>query len=189
MGLLRSDNKLYAPVSASFDTQTGLIHAHIDKVDYGFVDQPVRYHGKTFQPKNELHITLVNQDAGTILKHMESHPYDLNDIQDMVFSADFSFFRRAEFYYVEERPGVETIIQMVEVPRLRVFLMDLSKLIGRGLLLPHTHVTLYTRGTEIGISLPDQHTFQQLARIQILPAEVQLAKGSSNRSGIDQGLA
>ncbi len=190
MTLLRSDEtNMHSPVSASFDPQTGFLLAHIDKVDYSFVDEPVRYQGKTFQPKSELHITLINQDAGAVLKHLESHPDDLDDIQDLVLSADFSFYKLGQFFYVVERPGVEAIIQLVDVPGLRPFFKDLSKLVGQGFIVPPTHVTLYTRGTEKGISLPDQHTFQQLARGQVLPSEVQRLAEASPRAGADQGLA
>jgi hypothetical protein len=188
MGLLRSDEtNTHSPVSASFDVQTGLILAHLDKVDYGFVDEPVRYQGKTFQPKSELHITLVSQDAGAILKHLESHPDDIDEIQDLVFLADFTFFKLGEFYHVEEQPGVEAIIQMVEIPGLRAFFKDLSKLVGQGFIVPPTHVTLYTRGTVKGISLPDQQAFQQFARAKIIPGEVQVAQQRTS-PGAEQGL-
>jgi len=190
MGLLRSDeNNLHSPVSASYEMETGNILTHLDKVDYGFFDQPVRYQGKTFKPKAELHITLISQDSATILKHLESHPDDFYDIQDLVRSTDFSFYKLDQFYYVEEQPGVETIIQMVGIPRLSSFLKDLSSVVGKGFIVPPTHVTLYTRGTEKGISLPDQNTFQQLARRRIRPDEVQRPGASSSPSGADQGLA
>lgn len=190
MALLHSDEtNPHSPVSAFLDPRTGILLAHLDKVDYEFIDEPVRYQGKTFQPKDELHITFISQDAAAILKHLESHPENLDDIQDLILSGDFAFYKLGQFYYVEERPGVETIIQMVDVPGLRPFFKDLSKIVGQGFIVPPTHVTLYTRGTEKGISLSDQHTFHQLARAQILPGEVQRTRGTSARAGSDQGLA
>jgi len=190
MGILRSDDtNAHYPVSTTFDPQTGLIAAHVDKVDYGFVDQPVRYRGKTFQPKSELHITIVSEDAGIILKHLESHPDDVIDINDLLLSTDWSFIPLDEFYYVEEKPGVETIIQLVELPGLRSFLKDLSRLTGQGFILPPMHITLYTRGMEKGISIPDQNKFQELAKARILPGEVRLEEDSPARPGDEQGLA
>ena len=50
----------------------------------------------------------------------------MDDFDDAVYSADWSFYKKNEFYYVEEEPGVETIIQMVEMPMLHHFLKDIS---------------------------------------------------------------
>lgn len=190
MGILRSDEiNLHTPVTTTFDQQTGLIKAHLDMVDYGFVNQPVRYLGKPFQPKQELHITIVSQDAGIILKHLENHPDDVDDVQDLILSTDWSFSMLDDFFYVQEKPGVETIIQMVDIAAIRSFFKDLSKLIGQGFILPPTHVTLYTRGTEEGISLPDQQSFQQKVKNQIQPGEVRLEQDRTLRPGPEQGLA
>ncbi len=160
------------PVSTIFDRRTGIIRAHLDKVDYGYVDQAVRYQGRIFQPKSELHITIVSEDAGVLIKHLESHPDHLDEIQDLVLSANWECNKLDEYYHVVDRPEVETIIQMVEMPGLRQFFRDLSKLVGQGFLLPPVHVTLYTRGTEAGITLPDQQSFQRRVRTRILPWEV-----------------
>ncbi len=189
MGILRSDEiNLHSPVSTTFDERTGWILAHLDKVDFGYVDQPIRYLGRTFQPKQELHITIVSQDGGLILKHLENHPDDIDDIQDLVISIDWTYSKLDEFFHVQAAPDVESIIQMVEISALRGFFKDLSKVIGQGFVLPPTHVTLYTRGTEKGIPIPDQQNFQQLVKGEIQPDEVRLVEDASARRN-EQGLA
>ena len=76
---------------------------------------------------------------------------------------------------------METIIQIVEIPELHSFLRDLSKLTGHGFSVPPIHITLYARGTEKGIPIPDQQSFQQLVKAQILPEEVRAEKKSPPR--------
>ncbi len=190
MGILRSDEiNTHSPVSTTFDERTGFILAHLDKVDFGYVDQPIRYLGRIFQPKEELHITIVSQDAGLILKHLENHPDDIDDILDLVISIDWTYSKLDEFYHVQAKPDVETIIQMVEIPALRGFFKDLSKLIGQGFILSPTHVTLYTRGTDKGIPIPDQQSFQQLVKGEIQPNDVRLAEDASAGRRNEQGPA
>lgn len=172
MSMMRSlDGDLHAPVSATLNTETGIILVHLDKIDYGYMDQAVRYLGKVFQPKSELHITIVSQDAEQILKYLNNHPQD-GSLQDLILSTDWSFRKLEQFYHVVEAPEVETLIQMVELPMLQAFFKDLSKLVGRGFELPPTHVTLYTRGTEKGISLPNQIVFKELAKTSMRPREL-----------------
>lgn len=198
MSMLRSLNSdLHAPVSATLNTETGIILVHLDKVDYGYMDQAVRYLGQVFQPKSELHITIVSQDAEHILKYLNDHPQDSGNLQDLILSTDWSFRKQEQFYHVVESPEiateagipVETIIQMVELPMLQAFLKDLSKLVGRGFELPPTHVTLYTRGTEKGISLPNQIVFKELVKASMRPRELwPIEETPPAGPGNDQGL-
>jgi hypothetical protein len=181
MAALRADQiHRYTPVSASFDRRTGMIVTHIDKIDFGFIDRPVRYQGLLFQPKRELHITIISKDAGVIMAHLTRHPEDVEDILDLVVSTNWSFYRLNTFYYVQEKPEVETIIQMVEIPALQSFLGELSRLAGHGFLMPPTHITLYERGAEKGIAIPDQHSLQHLMKTQIQPQEVRTDRKLTN---------
>lgn len=174
------------PVSASFDPLTGFVLVNIDKISYQYLDQPVHYQGKLFQPKEELHITIISDDAGTILKHLENRPDDQAGINDLVLSSNWSYRKLPKFYYVTEEPDKETIIQMVDMPGLRQFLMDLSKLIGHGLTVPPTHVTLYMRGTDKGIGIPSTAAFEDLIRADVEPEEIQPTRGPAAKSGADQ---
>ena len=161
-------------VNASFDPETGIIQINLDKVTYGFVDQAVRYQDNQLQPTSELHITILSQDAPVLLKHLEDHPDDLNDIQDLVVSSAWTYLRQGQYYFVEEAPDVVAIIERVEVPELTQFLRDVSKLVGKGLTLPPTHVTLYTLGTEKGIGMASQTEFDQKIKGPVQLEEMEL---------------
>lgn len=184
---LPDPGNLHFPVTALFDAQTGSVLVHLDKTEYGYFDQPVRYQGKLFQPKSELHITIISEDAEIIRRHLKNHPEDIDEIDDAVFSSDWSFYKKNEFYYVEEEPDVETIIQMVEVPMLHYFLKDISGLAGHGFVVPPTHVTLYTRGTEEGIGLPNTTVFHERVKAPVVPGELHLDWGHSGEPAADQG--
>lgn len=184
--LTRGDNQ--QPVGAVFDPQTGYIVVNIDKIHYAYLDRPVRYRGIVFQPKQELHITIISQDAGMLLKRLENYPEDAAAIQDLVVSDSWEYRKLPEWYYVAEAPDKETIIQMVELPGLHAFLRELSKLVGQSMTIPPTHVTLYTRGTERGISIPDQAAFKDLVRASLQPEELMPIDDASTNPGVEQTI-
>ncbi len=183
------EEQLKTPVSAAFDPETGSVVVNIDKIGYGYFDQPVRYQGKIFQPKGELHITIVSQDAEALKKHLAKAPEDQEEIDDLVLSTDWSYRKRTDLYYIAKDPDTESIIQMVDVPMLEAFLKDLSKLVGQGIVLPPTHVTLYVRGTEKGIGIPNEAVLKELVKAPVQPEDVQPADSPSQKPGADQGLA
>jgi hypothetical protein len=188
MTILHSDeSELRAPVTTTLNTETGKVVVHLDKVEYGFFNQPILYQDRLFQPKSELHITVISKDsANLLLNYMTSHPEDKDEIQELILVTDWSYHKLNKFYYVEEEPGVETIIQMVDVPALTNFFKDLSKQVGQGFILPPTHVTLYTRGTEKGISLPNRELFEERVKTVLLPVELHPVEDQPGTFGLDQ---
>lgn len=183
------DGDLHAPISATLNTETGYILVHLDKIDYGYMDQAVRYLGKVFQPKSELHITIVSQDAEHIMKYLDAHPQETSSLNDLILSTDWSFRKLEQYFHMAEDAENESIIQMVELPMLQTFLKDLSKLVGRGFELPPTHVTLYTHGNEKGVSLPNQILFKERMKSPMRPREL-WPVGETPPAGLgsDQGL-
>lgn len=175
------------PVNKDFNPETGNILVSVDKVDYEYDDRAVEYQGRVFTPKSELHITIVSmEDAEELRRFLEKTPDGTQSVWDILDETDFSFRKLDQFYHVVESPGVETIIQMVEIPMLETFFRSMSGLVGRGFLLPPTHITLYMRGTSIGIALPDQEVFRERAKAQILPGELQFQDGDY-RTDLDTG--
>lgn len=171
------DDHLRQPAKTVLDPQTGYVVVQLNKAEYGYHDEPVLYQGRVFQPKPELHITIVSADAAEAVRSfIERRPDDAVHIQEIVDETRWVFRELDAFYHVMESPEVETIVQMVEVPHAAEFFSRLSGLVGQGFVLPPTHVTLYMRGTEKGIGLPTPTVFDQLARGAITPAEVSPAR-------------
>lgn len=174
------DDHLRQPARVVFDPDTGFLVVQINKAEYGFHEAPVLYQGRVFQPKSELHITVISADAAEeVRSFIARKPDEAVQVQEMVDETRWVFRELDSFYHVVESPGVETIIQMVDVPYMAEFFSRLSGLVGRGFILPPTHVTLYVRGTEKGIGLPNQTVFDQLVQNGIHPNEIQPAPGGT----------
>ncbi len=160
------------PVSAELVKDTGYLVVNIDKASYTFLDRPVRWDNRIFQPKIELHITIISQDAEKVLRATAENAEMLARVQNLVSHTDWRFHKLSDFYHIVETPGVETLIQMVALPALPAFFEELSSLLGEHFHLPPTHVTLYTLGTEKGIGLPTRAVFEELTRSRVDPAAV-----------------
>jgi hypothetical protein len=182
------DQNLLRPLNAELVPETGYLVVILDMQDYGFIEQPVRYQGRLFQPKSELHITIISQDGEKVTRHLEDDPKTLGPLQELIQGNDWRFRKLPAYYHVVEAPDVETIIQMVEIPGLEGFLRALSGMLGQELVRPPTHVTLYTRGTEKGIGLPTQEAFQELVKAEVQPQELQGSADAPDNLGADQGL-
>lgn len=162
-GLASQDHKFHAPKDTFFDDQSGYLIVQLDKDTYGLPDTEVSYRGQTFQPKEELHITIVSSEAAeNVQETLEQQPQAVEQVKHSIEETDWSYRKRERFYHVVEEPGVESIIQIVEVPGVEPFFDELSRITGKRLELPPTHVTLFTRGNPKGIGLPTQEVFDRL---------------------------
>lgn len=177
------DDHLRQPAKTVFDPQTGFVVVQLNKAEFSYNETPVRYQGRVFSPKAELHITVISADAAEAVRSfIERQPDDAVHVQEIVDETRWVFRELDSFYHVVESPEVETIIQMVDMPYMAEFFSRLSGLIRQGFILPPTHVTLYMRGTEKGIGLPTQTVFDQLVQSPIRPEELQPAQGGSAAS-------
>jgi hypothetical protein len=104
-------------------------------------------------------------------QYIQQHPENLSVLHGLIDSIRWSYRKLEAFYYIQEGEE-ETIIEMVEMPELQSFFSELSRLIGQGLVLPPTHVTLYMRNSEKGIGLPTGEVFERLARAKIRPEDL-----------------
>lgn len=178
MGVLPESGEGYeTPKGVIFDEETCHFVVDVDPEMYGYTARAVRYNGKTFQPKDELHITILSNGTAEALKeHLDGHPGDFDLVQGHINHTGWVFKKEARYYHVVEDPGMETIIQMVEVQALDAFLESLAHIIGRELPKPPTHVTLYTMGVERGIALPDQETFDRLVQEEVSAGDIIVAE-------------
>lgn len=164
--------QMLRPTNVVFIPETGFVVAEVSKIDFGYIDQEAHYQDRVFAPKSELHITIVSRDAADrVLRQIQNQPGDDSRVQEVITSTDWSFRKLDSFHFAAE-DDCETIIQMVEMPGLAGFFQDLAHITGGGYILPPTHITLYMRGTEIGIGLPTPSVFNALVKAQILPGEI-----------------
>lgn len=168
--LISQEHELHPVQDVSFEKDSGHLVAQLDKRAFGLEAEGVLYRGKHFQPKDELHITILSSGAAEKVKqHLERHPQDEDRIRRLINSAGWSYKKIGRFYHIQAEPGVESLIQMVELPGLEQFFHELRSIVGADLPLPPTHVTLYTRGDPHGIGLPTRPVFEQRVQAEVTP--------------------
>jgi HAD superfamily hydrolase (TIGR01662 family) len=144
----------------------------LDQKVYGYIARPVRYRGEVFQPKSELHITILSQGtAEKTRQYLQSDTDGEQKIRSLIASSEWAYRQQDKYFYVKDEAGNESIIQMATVPGLEQFLRQMERLSGESLEWPPTHVTLYTRGDPKGIGLPDQLTFERDVKTEVHPDE------------------
>jgi hypothetical protein len=152
-----------------FDEKSGFLVINVDMDAYGYSREEVEYRGNTLQPKDELHITILSKDAAdSVGSYLEDHPDDRERVRRLVEETDWKFHKTGELFYVQEEEGVETIIELVDMPELEGFFRKLSRILDEDLEVPPVHVTLYMRGTDKGIGLATQEEFENLAVEEVL---------------------
>lgn len=133
---------------------------------------PVMLHGCRFQPKRELHVTLVGTVLGACLQAaMEDGRLDEAGIAAAFAGQSWQCARAGPCMRLERRgesagPGATivaaSLIERIELPAMDGFHADLGRLLGASLDVPPPHVTLYTRGDDAGIGVPDEATLAAL---------------------------
>jgi hypothetical protein len=171
----QSEN-LLAPQAVYFEEEEAYLVLHLDMADFDLQPTQVDFRGKSFQPKDELHITILSRRAASAVQdHLEENPGDSPQIHRLIEQTDWSYRQEDHFFHVVEEPGVESIIQLVQVLALQSFFQELSRIIAQDLEPPPAHVTLYTFGDPKGIGIPTQADFEQLVVEEIDLAELQPA--------------
>jgi hypothetical protein len=170
---------LLRPQRASFDPAEGYLILELDLQSFYLHPEGVRFEGRHFEAKDEIHITILSRDAAeAVRQHLERYPQDEEQVRQLVDETIWDYRKLDSFYYIQEEPEVETIVQMVKVPGVDTFFKQVGQLVGQELELPPTHVTLYMRGTEKGIGIPTQAEFERLAQKQIRLEELKTEQGN-----------
>jgi hypothetical protein len=176
-GLSAGDRKLIEPARISFDEDDGYLFVKIDLDEYGYLKTRVKYQDSVLEPKDELHITVISQDgAQRLANFMQENREGREKVKSLVEGTDWSFRKQDHFFWIQEEEGVETVIQMVEVPGMVDFFRSLSEITGLDLKPPPAHVTLFMRGTEKGIGLSNRDVFEQITKIKIELDDLEVLK-------------
>lgn len=146
----------------------------LDRNEFGLGEDKVRLDGRMFDPKEEVHITLIGKDLGAQLDiAMQKNPEKEALIASIIDQADWSFDNRNRMYHIQKEKQIadgfgklatataESIVVLVDVPALGSLYDTISTALGETHGLPLAHVTLYTRVDPQGIGLPNQAAFDQ----------------------------
>ena len=160
------------------------------KEDFGLSEAKIQFRDKIFDPKKEVHITVVSRKLGQELgEAIEVNPRLNIPLMQAVKEArwhkqDWSYRKKDEMYHLSRDSAqvnprgeievihAESIILMVEAPGVDKFYEELSGLLGKDIEVPPVHVTLYTHGDTVGIGLLTQAAFEAFATGRVFPDEL-----------------
>ena len=163
-----------------FDPTTGYFLLQLSKEDVGLGDQPVTYQGQTFQPKDEVHITILgSRSADQIAQEIERDGSLKDALREVIEGTEWRYKLRDEWYHVvreDEEPYAESIIRMAEVPPLDDFYRQVEELTGVEVPPRPAHVTFYTLHDESGIGIATREQFERRVIGPVDPAALSVAK-------------
>lgn len=152
-----------------FDRESGALLLRLD-------EEPVRFAGRRFQPKSEVHIPLIGKDLGaTILDAAGQDETVLDQLQAAVRETDWRYRLTDTWVHVSARQPdggpAETIIPMAELPELGAFYRQLGTILGRAVAVPPAHVAVYTRNEPGGIGLANAEALRRAVVRAVEPRE------------------
>lgn len=132
---------------------------------------PVDIEGLRFEPKRELHVTLIGHALGADLRAALRTRCDAR-VRALFASLDWRHRRLGAFHLIEKharrddgRMGrVASVVELIEMPAMAGFHGALGALLGRELPSPPPHVTLYVHGKASGIGVPTPRALRQWGR-------------------------
>lgn len=156
-------------VEPDFNRENGFFVLQLSKEEVGLGEEAVTYQGKTFQPKEEVHITIFGSRLSKELAEaMADDPALGRRLQAAVRETDWSYQLHDEWYHVVDGEE-ETIIRMAGVPPLADFYRRVQRMSGVEISARPTHVTLYTYNSPKGIGIATEEEFRQLVVGELSP--------------------
>ncbi len=146
--------------------------------------------GVAFDPKPELHVTLVGGGLGDELHAVLGERYLAAASRAGFEQLDWSFVRGGRWLMLCKRARVDgewkefrSVIERVEMPAMARFHFALGQLLGRELALPPPHMTLFTAGRAKGIGVANGRQLRSYAVREVGAEELGFPCGSDTASG------
>ena len=131
-----------------------------------------------FDPKSELHVTLVGSALGRELRatfgaSVAARVREARGALDWHFerSGRCLLLRKSRVEHGHVRVA-HSIIELIDLPAMAPFQRALGRMLGRQLPVPPPHVTLYTAGCAQGIGVSSPAQLRALAVRGLLPGEL-----------------
>jgi hypothetical protein len=76
----------------------------------------VIFKGKVYQPKPELHTTIISREPAERVKALlEASPAAQEELEKLIRATDWSYRRQDRYFHIREEAEVETLVQMADV--------------------------------------------------------------------------
>jgi hypothetical protein len=159
-------------IRPDFNHETGTLLLRLRKDEVGLGEQPLAFQGKRFQPKDEVHITIVGSALGEELRDALDSAGRASAFDSLVAATDWRYTLLDRWHHVVRRGDepAESIVRMVEVPSLPTFYAQLEALAGLSIPPRPAHITLYTWRDDGGIGIATWEEFAELVAGPVDPA-------------------
>ena len=155
-----------------FNEETGTLLLRLHTEEVGLGDEAITYQGRRFQPKDEVHITVIGSTLGEQLLDVLKDDGRRRRLESLVAGTnwDYQLLDRWHYGVRQGETPAESIIRMVEAPPLPSFYSALEAITGLSIPARPAHITLYTRGDDNGIGIATWGEFEQLVAADVDPA-------------------
>lgn len=144
---------------------------------------PIAIDGIEFEPKDELHLTLVGRALGRQIHATLGERFRTCTVRAAFEAQDWRFERTGELlrlrktvrYTSGEERVAHALVERVRMPAMARFHHALGDLLGRRLPVPPPHVTLYTQGRMDGIGIPSPSKLRAWTVRPVHPCELEAA--------------
>ncbi len=155
-------------------TKKGAVIIKLPPEPFCLAKETIDVYGESFTAKDELHVTLIGNEIGSIILNRIKQDQTINKLLKKTFEKiDWSFKQTGPVHILsrsEEGVVESSIILLIEMPGVTAFYDQLKALgfIESETALPPPHVTMYTQNCPLGIGVPNDETLNALSR-EILP--------------------
>ena len=142
--------------------------------DVPFKEKSVYVQGERFEPKDELHVTVIGKKAGSVIqKKILMDPGIESTLRQDFEEIDWSFKLGGVVHLLsreKEKPEQgeavleKTVLVRLQMPGMAIFYKRIKsiKLATENMAVPPPHITLYTRNSPSGISVPNDDALEDL---------------------------
>lgn len=167
-------------------TKEGRLIIPLSKEEFGLLDRKIQFRDKVFDPKDEVHITVMGRAlSGKVAEAIQANPLLESQIGRAIDEMDRTYEKLDKMYHVakgikpEEGGGdqiiqAESIIVMVKAPGIERFYERLRQIMGKVPKVPPLHVTLYTHNYSLGIGLSSQADFDKYVTRKVSANELRV---------------
>lgn len=145
---------------------------------------PIRVGDTVYAAKRELHVTLIGSRLGHELHVTFATAFLHDEITRALAGQDWRFQRTGRLVALahpaagagnanSRAPQRGSVIELIELPAMRLFHRALGALLGRQLPVPPPHVTLYTAGDPGGIGLASPRQLRTRRLRELRPEAIQ----------------
>jgi hypothetical protein len=176
-------------------TEKGTVIIPLSSEGFGISNERVELDGFVFEPKTEVHITIIGTELGQRLQEKVALFPEVEAVIKKAFEeTDWSFEKTGPIHLLsrdKEKTDVDgrvetvtekSIILMLDMPGLRFFYSRLRELdlVEDRHPVPPPHVTMYTHKNPVGMGVPSDESLAKLSQGIVRP-EALKSWGSGSR--------